>query len=164
MGRLRRALGTGWLVAMGALVAGCALVSGIVVDDGAPAPGPAVVQVVRPPDRVAAQRPRVVAVRPDVASWYGQWHQGRLTASGETFDMEALTAAHPWLPLGSCIEVVHVASGRRVFVRVNDRGPYIAGRTIDLSYRAAQELGMVDAGVARVRIRRAKAEVCDPSD
>jgi rare lipoprotein A len=97
----------------------------------------------------------------DVASWYGEWHHGRPTASGEPFDREALTAAHPSLPLGACVEVTHLASGRHVFVRVNDRGPYVPGRTIDLSQRAAAELGMLDDGVARVRIRKAKPEVCE---
>jgi rare lipoprotein A len=99
-----------------------------------------------------------------VASWYGAWHHGRPTASGEPFDMEDLTAAHRFLPLGACIEVTHLANGRRVFVRVNDRGPYVDGRTIDLSYRAAQELGMLDDGLARVRIRRAKSAACAGSE
>jgi rare lipoprotein A len=74
--------------------------------------------------------------------------------------MEDLTAAHRSLPLGVCVEVTHVANGRRVHVRVNDRGPYVPGRTIDLSHRAARELGMVDDGLARVRIRRAAPESC----
>ncbi len=164
MVHLRRFLGAGWMVATSALVAGCALVAGIGADHEAPAPGPVEARFVPPPDRVAARRARPAASRPDIASWYGPWHHGRPTASGETFDMDAFTAAHPSLPLGSCVEVLHVASGRRVFVRVNDRGPYIAGRTIDLSYRAAQALGMVDTGVARVRIRKAKREVCEPAD
>src|SRR5262245_63837291 len=98
--------------------------------------------------------------RPDVASWYGEWHHGRLTASGEPFDMSAMTAAHRSLPLGACLEVTHLGNGRRVHVRVNDRGPYIDGRTIDLSHRAADDLGMVDDGLARVRIRRAGSDLC----
>jgi rare lipoprotein A len=103
----------------------------------------------------AAPRPRI-----DVASWYGEWHHGRPTASGEPYDMTALTAAHRSLPLGACVEVMHLGNARRVYVRVNDRGPYIDGRTIDLSHRAADDLGMVDDGLARVRIRRASAELC----
>jgi rare lipoprotein A len=75
--------------------------------------------------------------------------------------MEALTAAHRSLPLGTCVEVIHLGNGRRVLVRINDRGPYVPGRTIDLSHRAAEELGMVDEGLARVRIRPAKAEGCE---
>ena len=104
----------------------------------------------------AAPRPRV-----DVASWYGEWHSGRPTASGELFDVDALTAAHRSLPLGACVEVTNLGNGRRVVVRVNDRGPYVPGRTIDLSQRAAEELGMVDQGLARVRIRPAKAGGCE---
>ncbi|MGH7267122.1 MAG: septal ring lytic transglycosylase RlpA family protein [Candidatus Rokuibacteriota bacterium] len=100
--------------------------------------------------------------RHDVASWYGSWHHGRLTASGEPFDMGDLTAAHRSLPLGLCVEVTHLANGRRVHVRVNDRGPYVPGRTIDLSHRAARELDMVDDGLARVRIRRAQPDACGP--
>lgn len=129
----------------------------------------------RPPDsnwavideasRLRSRPPSTVTVTPrrpfDVASWYGEWHHGRPTASGEPFDREALTAAHPSLPLGACVEVTHLATGRQVFVRVNDRGPYVPGRTIDLSQRAAAELGMLDDGVARVRIRKAKPEVCE---
>jgi rare lipoprotein A len=105
----------------------------------------------------SSPRPRPV----DVASWYGEWHHGRLTASGEPFDIDALTAAHRSLPLGACVEVQHLGNGRRVFVRVNDRGPYVPGRTIDLSQRAADELGMLGRGVARVRIARAKPETCE---
>jgi len=100
----------------------------------------------------------IVPARPfEIASWYGAWHHGRPTASGEPFDMTALTAAHRWLPLGACVEVINLGNGRRVSVRVNDRGPYVPGRSIDLSRRAAQELGMVDEGLARVRIRTAGA-------
>src|SRR5262245_20558497 len=85
---------------------------------------------------------------PDVASWYGARHHGRPSASGEPYDMYAWTAAHRSLPLGTCVEVVNLNNGRDVFVRINDRGPYVAGRTIDLSYRAAQELRMVSDGTA----------------
>jgi len=104
----------------------------------------------------------VARVRPrgDVASWYGSWHQGRPTASGEPYDMQGWTAAHPSLPLGTCVQVVNLTNGRAVAVRVNDRGPYVAGRTIDLSYRAARELQMVDDGTAPVRITPVKAEKC----
>jgi len=74
--------------------------------------------------------------------------------------MYAWTAAHPSLPLGTCVEVVNLNNGRHVFVRINDRGPYVAGRTIDLSCRAAQELRMVADGIAPVQIIHAKAEKC----
>jgi rare lipoprotein A len=100
-----------------------------------------------------------VAVSPEpgqrnvgLASWYGQRHHGRSTASGERYDMHRLTAAHRTLPFGTRLRVTSVENGRSVVVRVNDRGPHVAGRLIDLSYAAAKALGMVSNGVARVEI------------
>ena len=87
-----------------------------------------------------------------LASWYGEQHQGLKTASGETFDKNKLTAAHRTLPFGTRLRVTNVENGKSVVVRVNDRGPHVAGRVLDLSYRAAQMLGMTDAGVARVEV------------
>ena len=87
-----------------------------------------------------------------IASWYGEPFHGRLTANGETYDMHAMTAAHPTMPLPSYALVRHVASGRQVIVRVNDRGPFVGGRVIDLSFAAAQRLGI--DGVARVEVVR----------
>jgi len=87
-----------------------------------------------------------------IASWYGGRHQGRLTASGEIFDENRLTAAHRKLPLETNARVTNLENGRSVEVKVNDRGPYIRGRVIDLSARAAQELGMTQRGLALVRI------------
>ena len=87
------------------------------------------------------------------ASWYGAFHQGRPTASGETFDMHQLTAAHPTLPLGTRIRVTNLKNGRSVDVRVNDRGPVVNGRIIDLSYAAAARIGAVSDGVVPVRLR-----------
>ena len=87
-----------------------------------------------------------------IASWYGGRHQGRLTASGEVFDENKLTAAHRTLPLVTWARVTNLENGRSIAVRVNDRGPYIDGRVIDLSTRAAQELGMTVQGLARVEI------------
>ena len=110
------------------------------------APTPAPVVVARP----APAAPRVVQT--GAASWYGQAHHGKKTASGEAFDMYALTAAHRSLPLGTRIRVTNVANGRAVDVRINDRGPAIPGRIIDLSYGAARALGAVGDGVFRVRI------------
>ena len=86
------------------------------------------------------------------ASWYGAWHQGRLTANGEHFDARAFTAAHRTLPFGTILRVTNLATGEMVKVRVNDRGPYIRGRTLDLSAAAAKALGITKDGVARVRI------------
>ena len=86
------------------------------------------------------------------ASWYGSAFQGSPTASGEPFDMNALTAAHRTLPLGSYAQVKNLDNGRTVVVRINDRGPHARRRTIDLSYAAAEEIEMVDAGTAAVEV------------
>lgn len=87
------------------------------------------------------------------ASYYGQPFHGRTTANGETFNMHAMTAAHKTLPFGTLVEVSLAGTDESVVVRINDRGPFIAGRTIDLSQGAAQRLGMIDQGVARVRLQ-----------
>ena len=92
------------------------------------------------------------ALAQGLASWYGQKFHGRKTASGERFDMHELTAAHPTLPFGTLVEVRNLDNGRRVVVRINDRGPTVTGRIIDLSYAAAVELGMIDRGVAEVAL------------
>lgn len=86
------------------------------------------------------------------ASWYGPGFHGRTTANGETFDMHALTAAHPTLPLHSTVRVTNLDNHRSVTVRVNDRGPYAGGRVIDLSAKAAKVLGFYDRGLARVKV------------
>ena len=88
-----------------------------------------------------------------IASWYGREFHGRPTSSGEPYDMYAMTAAHTTLPLPTYLEVVNLENGRRVVVRVNDRGPFLHGRILDLSYAAAWKLGMVESGTAPVRIR-----------
>jgi rare lipoprotein A len=86
------------------------------------------------------------------ASWYGKALHGRRTASGERFDMHALTAAHRTLPFGTIVRVTEVRSGRSVNVRINDRGPFRRDRIIDLSYEAARKLGFIARGTARVEI------------
>lgn len=88
-----------------------------------------------------------------VASWYGPGFHGKLTADGTRYNQHALTAAHRTLPLGTRVRVTDVASGRSVVVLVNDRGPYKVGRSIDLSYAAAQRIGMVERGTTRVEIK-----------
>jgi len=87
-----------------------------------------------------------------VASFYGPGFQGRRTANGETFDMNAMTCAHRTLPFGTVLRVTNLDNDREVVVRVNDRGPYVGGRIIDLSRGAAEELGMVDTGTAEVML------------
>jgi len=91
-------------------------------------------------------------VRSGVASYYGKRFHGRTTANGERFNMHAMTAAHRSLPFGTRVKVTYPSTGRSVTVRINDRGPFIGGRTIDLSRGAAAALGMVDAGVAKVKL------------
>ncbi len=87
-----------------------------------------------------------------MASWYGPGFNGRKTASGERFNQKALTAAHKTLPFGTMVRVENLANGREVVVRINDRGPFAARRIIDLSKGAAQKLGMIASGTARVRV------------
>ncbi len=91
-------------------------------------------------------------VRYGIASWYGPGFQGRRTASGEIYNMYKLTAAHKTLPLGTYVKVVNLKNGRSVIVKVNDRGPFIPGRIIDLSYEAAKRIGMLKNGTTRVKL------------
>ncbi len=88
-----------------------------------------------------------------VASWYGRDFHGRKTANGEVFDMNRLTAAHTTLPMPSLVEVENLENGRRIVVRINDRGPFASDRIIDLSRAAARELGFEQQGLANVRVR-----------
>lgn len=98
-----------------------------------------------------------------LASWYGKPFHGRLTASGEIYDMYALTAAHRLMPLGTVVRVTHRENGRSVVVKVNDRGPFIRRRTLDLSYAAAKRLGMIRAGTAPVRVEVVSVPVVSKS-
>ena len=95
-----------------------------------------------------------------VASWYGRDFHGLATSSGETYDMHAMTAAHTTLPLPTWVEVTNLANGKHVVVKVNDRGPFVDNRLIDLSYAAATALDMVGTGTTRVEVRA----VAPPSD
>jgi len=88
-----------------------------------------------------------------LASWYSYEAHNRTTADGEVFDARLSTAAHTTLPIPSYLEVTNLANGRRVRVRLNDRGPFVAGRIIDLSRGAAAQLGFLNQGIARVRVR-----------
>ena len=122
--------GAWWGGVVVSVVAGCALPRG------------------RPP----APPPVVDGVQVGVASWYGPGFHGNRTANGEIYDQYELTAAHPSLPLGTRVMVTNLSNGRSVEVRINDRGPFVDGRAIDLSYAAARVLRMVGPGTARVRI------------
>ncbi len=88
-----------------------------------------------------------------VASWYGKKFHGRKTSNGEVYDMYGMTAAHKTLPLGVSVRVTHRQNGRSIVVRINDRGPFVGTRIIDLSYAAARKLGLVEAGTAPVTIQ-----------
>lgn len=93
-----------------------------------------------------------LAVWECMTSWYGEDFDGQPTADGETYDMYAPTAAHPTLPLGSIVRVVNPRNHRSQVVRINDRGPYIQGRELDVSYAVARKLGFEERGTAKVRL------------
>lgn len=102
--------------------------------------------------KLSVAAPKATLPETGVASYYGVPYHGRQTASGEVFNMNELTAAHPKLKFGTMVKVTHQANGRSVTVRINDRGPFVKGRVIDLSKAAAEELQMVRAGLAEVKL------------
>lgn len=105
---------------------------------------------IRPP---SSQSPATTQFREQgIASWYGVPFNGRRTSDGETYDMFQYTAAHRTLPFGAIVRVTNLSNGKQTLVRVNDRGPFVANRIIDLSYAAAVALGMIGTGTAPVRI------------
>lgn len=172
---LRKGVGSGCAaLAVAALVSGCGTTprGGYYQDDGPPDRAPSAAST---PDAIPrieplltrANRPYValgrsytpltadVAFRErGVASWYGKQFHGNRTASGEIYDMFAMTAAHPTLPLPSYVRVTAVRTRQSIIVRVNDRGPFKPDRIIDLSYAAASRLGFVAAGTGQVEIER----------
>jgi rare lipoprotein A (peptidoglycan hydrolase) len=97
-------------------------------------------------------RKKPLAVWQCITGWYGDDFDGQPTANGETYDMYATTAAHPTLPLGSIIRVVNTRNHRSQIVRINDRGPYVEGRELDVSYEVARRLGFDNRGLAKVRV------------
>lgn len=101
---------------------------------------------------IRPQMPEPGRPQTGVASWYGPGFHGHATTSGEIYDQDDLTAAHPTLPLGTRARVTNLETGRSVDVRINDRGPFMKGRAIDLSYAAAHAIGVVGPGTAPVRI------------
>jgi rare lipoprotein A len=140
--------------ALGAAALALLVYGGVVIQDaGRPAPPPQAAKTAV----TAKAAPKWSAGPADrsyrgQASWYGSDFQGSPTASGEPFNMNALTAAHRTLPLGSYARVKNLDNGRSVVVRINDRGPHARRRTIDLSYAAAREIEMVAAGTAPVEV------------
>ena len=110
------------------------------------------------PGKAARTKPYQIGT----ASWYGDYFQGKTTASGEPYDMYDLTAAHPTLPLGSWVRVTNLRNGRAVVVRINDRGPVVPGRIIDLSYNTARVLQFKSQGLAAGAPGRGAQDRKDP--
>jgi rare lipoprotein A len=143
---MRRCIARGWTIAC--LVVGLGAAQGPNISEAKAAPVSSV-------QKQSEVRPQVVKTKPyqvGTASWYGQIFEGKPTASGEPYDMYDMTAAHLTLPMGSYVRVTNLRNGRAVVVRVNDRGPIVPGRIIDLSYGAAQALQFKARGLQRVRL------------
>jgi rare lipoprotein A len=152
--------GTGLLIAL-ALTAACAgrEVPPTPLAVMAPTPAPASVPV---PSPVPLLEPIPNYRETGIAAWYGKELHGKPTANGEVFDMYGLSAAHRTLPLGTLVHVTNLDNFKRITVRINDRGPFLKGRFLDLSYGAAKELGFAAQGTARVKIE-AIVVVRDPA-
>ena len=161
LGKAPAAVRFATVLLVAALASGCA-------SRGVETPAPAASRAVVDPPRSARGNPPFYEVfgrryqvletsagyrERGTASWYGRDFHGKPTSGGEPYDMHALTAAHKTLPIPTWVEVRHLRNGKRVIVRVNDRGPFVGDRIIDLSYRAAQELDMIRDGTAPVEVR-----------
>lgn len=152
---MRRRLAQG--VALAFLIASLGAAQGPNNSEATPAPTRA--QSKPPTLKTAKGQPYQIGT----ASWYGEYFDGKPTASGEPYDMYDMTAAHLTLPLGSYVKVTNLRNGRAVVVRVNDRGPIVPGRIIDLSYGAATALGYDKRGLQRVRLDLVKRPQPKPS-
>ena len=162
---LNRLLKGAVIVGLTALLAACASVGAVV--PGGEGRRPVETAIVRDPAPIVSGTMRPYQIRGrwyrpaedtgynqvGMASWYGDQFNGRPTATGERFDMHAMTAAHKTLPLPSMVEVTNMANGRTAVLRVNDRGPFVDDRIIDLSRGAAEDLGLLSRGVGEVRVR-----------
>lgn len=137
-----------------ALVTGAVLATlpGVTANRGTDGPAKAQQRPVTPDKDSGPQKPRHHWYQIGRASWYGKLFQGQETASGENFDMNAMTCAHRSLPLGSLVKVTNLSNHKSVVVRVNDRGPLPNNRVVDLSYAAARFLGFSGRGTAPVRL------------
>jgi rare lipoprotein A len=144
---MRRRLAEGLAVILSIASLGAGAASGPSSLEAAKVTQPPVIETGRHKTRKTSK-----AYQVGTASWYGEQFQGKQTASGEPFDMRDFTAAHPSLPLGSVVKVTNLRNGKAVFVRVNDRGPVVEGRIIDLSYNAARALGFKERGLQTVRL------------
>src|SRR5271156_2764215 len=148
---MRRRMAQG--LAIGLLIVGLRAAQGPDSSEGSSAP-----IKVTPEVRAQAQA-KNQPYQVGTASWYGEYFDGKPTASGEDYDMYDMTAAHPTLPLGSYVRVTNLRNGRAVVVKVNDRGPIVPGRIIDLSYGAAHALQFDQRGLQRVRLDLVKPRV-----
>lgn len=153
---MRRRIAHG--LAIACMVVGLGAAQGPNISEAKPAPVRSV-QVSPEASKPAAQtKPYQVGT----ASWYGETFQGKPTASGEPYEMYDLTAAHLTLPMGSYVKVTNLRNGKAVVVRINDRGPVVPGRIIDLSYGAAQAIHMKGYGLQRVRLDLIQAKQVKP--
>jgi rare lipoprotein A len=148
---MRRRLAHG--LALAFLIASLGAAQGPNISEANPAPVSSA--QTKPEVREQASKPKAYQI--GTASWYGEAFDGKPTASGEPYDMYDMTAAHLKLPMGSYVRVTNLRNGRAVVVRVNDRGPIVPGRIIDLSYGAAKALQFAGRGIQRVRL-----DVVDP--
>jgi len=143
---MRRRLAQG--LALCCLIASLGAAQGPNNSEAKPAPLSSVQK--HPEIRKQAGKPQPYQI--GTASWYGEYFEGKPTASGEPYEMYDMTAAHPTLPLGSLVRVTNLRNGRAVVLRVNDRGPIVPGRIIDVSYSAAEALQFRGRGLQRVRL------------
>jgi rare lipoprotein A len=143
---MRRRLAHGLAIAL--LIVGLGAAQGPNISEATPAP----ISSVRIKPEIRKQAGKQKAYQIGTASWYGENFEGKPTASGEPYDMYDMTAAHLTLPMGSYVRVTNLRNGKAVVVRVNDRGPIVPGRIIDLSYGAAQALQFRQKGLQRVRL------------
>lgn len=153
----RTILGIGVVCAVAALAPACAGTAAPVVPVSPPAPALALASAPVVTASPAPVRELELYRETGVAGWYGKELQGKKTASGEIFDMYAPSAAHRTLPLGTVIRVTNLDNFKSIKVAVNDRGPFVRQRVLDLSYGAARELGFVAQGTARVKIETLEA-------
>jgi rare lipoprotein A len=143
---MRRRLAHGLAIAL--LIVGLGAAQGPNISEATPAP----ISSVRIKPEIRKQAGKQKPYQIGTASWYGENFEGKPTASGEPYDMYDMTAAHLTLPMGSYVRVTNLRNGKAVVVRVNDRGPIVPGRIIDLSYGAAQALQFRQKGLQRVRL------------
>jgi len=143
-----------WTLALGVLLA--FVLAGCSSQNLTSAPPPASYYAPPTPDNYRGSRT-------EVASWYGPGFAGRRTSNGEIYNPEGLTAASKTLPIGSHVRVMNPDTGKSVVVRINDRGPYVRGRSLDLSHGAAQRIGLTGKGVGRVQVTSASGSMSEPS-